>query len=254
VFIDEVGFQSSHFLPTIVKLLSVGVGARTAHNSDVGIPGPQSVDKRFQSLGIELSPLFITDGNVLQVEGGRVAHVAAEFAPMRGHRTVGKFHQVEGIPDVGFQVFHLAVLVVVVVFELARHAAVENRQRLSTDLFAEEKIFVKAQSQRLVIVGEAAVGKGVIPAVDVQGAVLDRADRVFPLVAGVDGGALHNASSRKSEKPRLDVGKGLHQIFPQSARAVLPCFGWKQADMVKIGTASPRFHQDTQACLRIGDG
>jgi hypothetical protein len=50
--------------------------------------------------------------------------------------------------------------------ELARHAAVENRQGTRANIFGELEIFIEAEPEGLEIVGRGPVVEFIIPAVD----------------------------------------------------------------------------------------
>ena len=68
---------------------------------------------------------------------------------------VGELDQVEGVLDVRIELIEWHELTG---FELARHAAVEDRQRRGADVFGQVEVLVEAEAERLVVVGRRAPG------------------------------------------------------------------------------------------------
>ena len=60
----------------------------------------------------------------------------------------------------------------------------------------------------------------IVPAVDEQMPVFDRADRILPLVASFQHTALHNATAGKTQEARVQIRKQLHHVGAQSSRTV----------------------------------
>ena len=102
---------------------------------------------------------------------------------------------------------------------LAGHAYVEDGQRLGADVFGQLEELEEAESIGLVVVRIVAVVEGVLPAVAVQRAVLDGADGVLPLIAGVEVGTFYDAAAREAEDAWVEVFQSLCQV---AAHAVLP--------------------------------
>ena len=144
-----------------------------------------------------------------------MAHLGTHLTPGGRGVAIGKLHQIECILNIGLQLLHRAVGRRVVL-ELTRQTATHHRQRLGTHRLGKAEVLIEAQTVGLEVVGEEAVAEGVVPTILVRGAVLDRSDRVFPLVAGLKGRALDDATAREAEDARLEVGQRLGQILAQT--------------------------------------
>ena len=68
----------------------------------------------------------------------------------------------------------------------------------------------------------------IVPSIDIDRTVLDRTDRVFPLVAGSLVRSLHNATAGKAEDTRFQFLQSLCQISTHAVRTVVECLLWKQ--------------------------
>ena len=84
-----------------------------------------------------------------RLNGLRVPHRRAAAAPGRVDRAVGELDQIQRVLDVRIQLLERGQFAGI---ELAGHAAVQDRQRLRPDVFAELEEFEKAQPKRLEIV------------------------------------------------------------------------------------------------------
>ncbi len=98
---------------------------------------------------------------------------------------------------------------------LARKTNVYNRKRSGSEQFAENEIFIKAESVGLIIIGEEMMGKSILPSVFIQRSVLGRSYSVFPLITGCKISTLDNTSAREAEDTRLKVGKSFDKIGTQ---------------------------------------
>ncbi len=106
--------------------------------------------------------------------------ISARFRPhFVVDRRVRKFDQIDRVLNVVIEIFERRQFTRV---KLASHAAVENRQRLRADIFAQKKVFVVTQSERLVIVGRRAPVEFGVPTIDDQTAFVQISDRCLPLV------------------------------------------------------------------------
>ena len=111
---------------------------------------------------VDRSAVLVADFHVLQVEGGRMAGLGPEPAPLAFDRAVGIFDGIQGVLDPGADLsLRTCVLV--------GYAAVDDEQRLRADVFTELQILVVAQ----------AVGGTVSPQVPVAGPLGQVADAVF---------------------------------------------------------------------------
>ena len=101
VLVHQVHTDAFHLGPEVVELVTIGVGAGGADNLDVGIAGADGFGKDFQTLGIDLIPLFVTDANHLEVERLRMSHLGTQLSPGGSNGAIGEFDKVEGILHVG---------------------------------------------------------------------------------------------------------------------------------------------------------
>ena len=117
--------------------------------ADVRILLLESFGEYFVSLDVLRSPLFVADANHLQVERLRVAHLGALASPLGVDGSIGEFDQIDRVLNVVIEIFERREFTGV---ELAGHAAVQNRQRLGADVFAQQEVFVITETERLVVV------------------------------------------------------------------------------------------------------
>ncbi len=109
-----------------------------------------------------------------------MAELGSFLSPPSGRIPVGKFDQIEGIPNERFELIdgdHFRRI------ELAGHAAVDDGQGRGADVLAELEVFKEAETEAFHIVGGLAFGDIVGPDALDELAVLERADGVFPRVA-----------------------------------------------------------------------
>ena len=137
------------------------------------------------------------------------------------------------------------------VLELATQSARDDGQRLAAKVLAQLEELKEAQSVALVIVGEIALGKGVVPAVFVQGTVLNGAHRVLPLIACLEVGTLNNTAAREAEHARMHVVQCLCQVLTHAVLATLPCLDREERNMLHI-SGSLAVAPHTQVCLVEG--
>ncbi len=84
--------------------------------------------------------------------------------------------------------------------ELASHAAVENRQRLGPDVFAQQEVFVKSEPERLVVVWRGPMPEFIVPAIDEQSPVIEIADGRLPLITPLEMTAFDDAAARETQE------------------------------------------------------
>ena len=111
------------------------------------------------------------------------------------------------------------------IFELAGHAAVEHGERFGSKIFAELEILEEAKTIGLIVVGVEAVVELLLPAVEVQGAVLDGTNCVFPLITIGEVGTFDDAATRETEDAGMQIIKSLSQVLTHATGAVLPRLG-----------------------------
>ena len=86
-----------------------------------------------------------------------------------------------------------------------------------------------------MIVGIEAEGEGVLPAVLVDGTILDGTYRVLPLVALLEVGALDDATTWEAEYAGLQVAEGLCQVGTHAVLASFPGVLREHRDMLEVG-------------------
>ena len=252
VLVDEVGLQAAHGLPSLLKHLALAVGAAGAHDLNIRILGADGLHEDLQTVVVEVVPLLVADADELQVEGCGVAHLGALLAPFRVDVAIGKLDEVEAVLDVGVELVHRGVGVGSVL-ELAGQSDAQHGQRLGADVLREEEELIEAESVRLVVVCEVAIVERVLPAVAVGGSVLDRADGVLPLVAGVERGALDDAAAGEAEDAGVDVLESLGQVAAQAVLAALIRVDGEERDVLQTDLVGAG-EEDAQLGLRLGAG
>src|SRR6185295_19882902 len=115
------------------------------------------------------TPLFVANANHLEVEGRRMAQLGPLTAPLTGGGRVRKLNQIDCVLNEMIEIFKRGQLARI---ELAGHAAIQNWQRLSADIFAKLKVFVVAEAERLVIVRRRTPVEFCVPAIDDEAAVV----------------------------------------------------------------------------------
>ena len=176
----------------------------------------------FEALHVFRSPLLVADTHHLEIEWGGMAHLRTQRAPGSCCVAIGELHEVERVLDVRGERVDGHVVLRAVVLILAGEAYVEHRKRLGADFLREQEIFIETKAVALEIVGEEMVGEGVVPAVFDGRSVLDGADGVFPLVAGVEVGSLYDAAAGETEHAGMYVGQFLGEVFAQAVFMPFP--------------------------------
>ncbi len=109
VLVVEIDLQLLHTGLQQVEVPALGVRTRGADEFQRGILGAQSGIELLQSLSkhrtiasmsLVVVPLFVTNTEELQVEGGWMTHVGTHLTPLGVHWAIGKLHEVEGILDI----------------------------------------------------------------------------------------------------------------------------------------------------------
>ena len=258
VFVHQVCLQAFHLRPQVIELLAFRVRAAGTHNLDFRVRGTNGLQERLQVLRVGGVPLLVANADKLHVERFRVPHFCADLAPRGIHGAIGKFNQVQGILDEGLELVQRAVGFGVLVLELAGEAAAQDGERLRANFFAELEELKEAQAVALVIVGVEAVGEGVFPAVLVEGTVFHRAHGVFPVVAGLQVRAFHNAAAGEAENARAEVVQGLGQVFAKTVLMAHPGIYREQGNMLQV-CGSTLSHQENaedaliQRLVRVKD-
>ncbi len=137
------------------------------------------------------------------------------------------------------------------VLELTTQSAGDDRQRLAAEILTQLEIFKETETIALEIVGVETVPEGVMPAVLVQGTVLNGAYTVLPLVTGGEVGTLNNTTTGKTEHARMHVEEGLCQILTHAVLTTFPCVGGEQRDMLHISRSLIASEEDTKGSLRL---
>ncbi len=221
VLVYEVYLEAFHFGPEVVEFLAFAVRTRRTDYLDFGMFLAQYLDKGCKVLYIFRAPLFVADTEILEVEWRGMTHVGAELAPYGGGVAVGKFNQVYGILDIGLQFVHRHVGFRVAVLELAYKAYVEYGKGGCADFLTQKEVLVETKTVRLIVVGIEAVREGIVPAVEVGGAVFRLAHGIFPLIAVADFGTLYNTSAGEAEYARFEVFEGLYEVGTKAVPVIL---------------------------------
>ena len=117
-----------------------------------------------------------------------------------------------------------------VVLVLAYETDVDHGQRSCAKKFAQQEIFIEAETEALIIVGEETMVEGEFPAILLCRSVFGSADSVFPLIAAVEVRSLHDAATGESEHTGTKGGKTLHEVATQTMDVV----GREEGDMLQI--------------------
>lgn len=78
--------------------------------------------------------------------------------------------------------------------------------------------------------------EGVVPAILVEGTVLDGADRVLPLIARPEVGALDYATAGKTEQAGVNVGQFLCKILAQAILVTLPSIFGEERYVLEVAS------------------
>ena len=237
VFVHEVGLQLAHGSPAVAEVVVLGIGAAGADELDFGVCLAHFGGDDGEAVEEGLLPLFVADGEELEVEGCGMPHVGAELGPLVGGGVaVGKVDEVYAVVDEllealpgGWGMGIVAVLV------LAGHAHVEYGQGLGTYLLRELEILEEAESVALEVVGEVAVREGVVPAVLVERTVLHGAYGVLPLVAGRQVCTLHDTAAGEAEHAGVEVLQRLCHIHAEPVLVSFVGLDGEEADVLEVG-------------------
>jgi len=232
VLVHEVDTEFAHLFPSVIEIIAACRRARRAADLDVGVFGADLFHEFLQAHGIQLAPLLVANADLFQVERRGVTHVGAQLSPLARHRTVGKLDEVEGVVNVGLQVFDGAVGIagIVLVLVLAGQSHRKDGQRLGPDLLRQEEILIETETVGLVVIGIKPMREGVVPAVFVQRTVLGRAYAVLPLVSCGKVGTLYDAAAGETEDARFEVGEVLNEVGTQS----VPAVAGEQAHVIEV--------------------
>ena len=209
-------------------------------------------------MSLVVVPLLVTDTQELQVKRSRMTHIGTYFTPLCGHITIGKLHKVEGILDIGIQVFKgnmYARLGWIGILELTAQSTRDNGQWLGTDVLSQLEELKEAQSIRLIVVWIVTEVKGMFPAVLIQRTVFYGTYRVFPLITSCQVSTLHDASTREAENARMQVFQSLCQVATHTILTVLIGIDREQRHMLQTYFVST-VQEDAQfgmlQCFRSG--
>ena len=166
-----------------------------------------------------------------------MSHLRSELSPLRRAVSVGKLNQVQTILDIGVECLLCSRSMRLLSFPvliLASHSHIHYRQRFCAQFFTQQEQLIKTHSVTLEIIRKAAVREAVHPAVLVYLSIFHGTHGMFPLVAVIQGCALHNASARKAEHTGAHVVKRLHDVLAQSISVASPGINRKKADVLHI--------------------
>ena len=217
MFVVEIYFQFLHTRLQQVKVPSLRVRTCCSDKLQLWIFCTQGITELLQSLSkhgaistmcLVVVPLLVTHTKELQIKGCGVPHISSHLTPLRRDVTIGKLHKVKRILNIGIQIVECHMntrLGWIAILELAAQSARDNGQRFCTDILCQLEKFEESQSIRLIVIGEVAVVKSVLPAVLVQRTVLDGTNRILPLVACGQVCSLHDTSTGKAEDTGMQI-------------------------------------------------
>ena len=165
MFIHQIGFQTFHFRPQVIKFFSFGIRTGATYYFNFRVSFTNGFDKRFETFGIFFSPLFVTDTDKLQVKRCRMSHIGTYLSPFGIHVSISKLNQIECILNIVIQITNGYVSFRIIILILAGKSAIQNRQRCRTHFFRQQEIFVESQSIALIIIREESVSKSILPTI-----------------------------------------------------------------------------------------
>ena len=248
MLVHQIHPDAFHFGPEVIELVPICTRTGRTYNLHIGIFRTDGFREHFQTLGIDFPPLFIADGNHFQTERFGMSHIGTHLSPLGGCSTVGKLDEVEGILHVRAEFSkgnHF------VAFVLAGQPAAQYRQRLCTEVFTQQEIFVKAKSVTLEIIRESFMLECIVPAIFVQRTVLYRTHGILPLITGGKAVAFDDTTAGKTEYSGIEVIEGLYQVGTQSILTLLPSVHREERDVVHI-YRTLRLQHNTQTRANIG--
>src|SRR5205823_3039193 len=132
-----------------MKSLVVWTRSGVRHQSDLRVFFLEHFRELLVALDELWSPLLIAHANHFQIEGGRVSHPGTQAAPRTINWTISELNQVQGILNVWIQLIKRDQFTGI---KLAGHAAIYDRKRRGANVFTQLEIFIKSQSERLIII------------------------------------------------------------------------------------------------------
>ena len=144
MFVNQIGFQTFHFRPQIIKFFTFGIRTGATYNLHIGIGLTNRFDEWIETFRVFFTPLFVTDTNEFQVKRSRMSHICTHFSPSRIDVSIGKFNQVECILNIAIQITDCHMCFRIVVLILAGKTAVQNRKRFGTHFFGQQEVFVES--------------------------------------------------------------------------------------------------------------
>ena len=265
VFVVEIHLKLLHAGLQQVEVPALGVGACCADELQLGILSAESSIELFQALRkhstiatvlLIIVPLLITYTEIFQVEGRWMAHICTNFTPFRVYRTIGKFHQIEGILDIAVEIVESHVNARfrgIWVLELTTQSAADHRQGLAAEILTELEELEKTKAIALVIIGEETMAEGVVPAVLVERTVLYGAYAVLPLIAALEVGTLNDTAAGEAEYARVHVEECLSKILTHAVLAAFPRVGGEEGDVLDIGSGLVAHEEDAEGTLGLSD-
>ena len=204
--------------PAHVVGLPVHHGACAADQADGGILLPDGPGEQRHVLMEPLVDFLVAHRQVVQAEGRGMAHLRADAAPAGIRRALGELDQIHSVLNVLLQKRPLGKAQM-----MGIQPAVDHRQRLATNVLAEEEVFVEAQPHGLVVA----------PVVAAGGTVLHRAQGALPVVdavarVGIQHAVVSQAAAGEAQEAGLHVRQGLGDVPAQHIGLPRPGIGGHQ--------------------------
>ena len=206
MLVDEIASIFPRASPAPFIFRSGGEWARGVDQLNFRILFPNRAVDQHIAFKKGVPHLFVSDPQIFQSEGRGMPQRSPEASPFGVRPSVCELDQIQRIlnpwPHL-IQRNHSLMMGII--------SAGKYRKGLCADILAELKIFVIAQSQRLVIAPVAPSGR----------AVFRLSQRIFPAVHGIpvrriQGTVMHQTAARKPHEFRLHVTKQLRDIPAQS--------------------------------------
>ena len=248
MFVHDVGLEFAQFRPSVFEMIIGWTRPSAGDELNLWMFRLQHGVKLRVTLDVRLLPVLVADADHLHVERRGMTHSGGLGAPCARHRAIGEFNEINRVLDIGVEFFGRALLAGI---ELARESTTHDGHRFSTDVFTELEELEEAETERLEIIRRRTVKKFVVPTVDQQLALGDRADGFLPLITLVQFAAFHDASAGEPHEAGLHIRQPLHHVGAQTAGTILPRLLREQRNHIEINRARA-IHQHVKFGFRVG--
>ena len=198
----------------LVILMLVAVEARAPHYLYFRIFILDRLCHYIEVLVIKLPEILVAYAYHLEVERRGVTGIGAQLRPLaRRGIAVGVLDKVEYVLLAPLE-FGVALRHRFHTPALTGKSRVKYRQRLRSEVFAQQEIFVETY---LVALYVSAVALSFSPKIELRLPSFHRSHRKFPVVGIVERAALHKAAAGETHELRLELAQRLHEVLAQPA-------------------------------------